>query len=201
MRATTVLDASGGRAYSGGTVLAKIFVLFTVVTLAETYLLYVVGAALGGWWTLALILLSAALGAFLTKREGLKIWRAWKDSMMRGELPEEGLTSGILVLIGAALLVTPGVLTDVTGMLLLIPPTRRFAAKHVAAYVEKKLQAGIESKVAYTSRVRVRHADGSVSERVETRFGGDPNVIDAEGEVVEERRTREAEPKRARLED
>lgn len=173
-----------------GFVLGKLFLLFTLVTLAETYLLYVFGAALGPWWTLGLILVSAALGAFLTKREGLKIWRAWKEALAAGKMPEEGLTSGALVLVGAVLLVTPGVLTDVTGMLCLIPPTRRFFAKYVKAYVEKRFASG----ATVTTRVRIDLGGGRYAERVETTFGGfhhssrsgDPDVIDVEGEVIEE---------------
>ncbi|MCA9608182.1 MAG: FxsA family protein [Myxococcales bacterium] len=171
--------------------LGKLFLVFTIVTLLETWLLYLFGSWMGPWWTLALIVGTAFLGAFLTKREGLKIWRAWKEALSMGQLPEEGITSGLLVLVGAVLLVTPGVLTDLTGILLLVPPTRRFAAKHVSAYFEKKL-AGPSTT---TRRVRVQHADGSYSERVETHWGmggrRDPNVIDTEGEVVEERRREE----------
>ena len=182
--------------------LGKLFLLFTLVTLAETYLLYVFGAAMGPWWTLALILASAALGAFLTKREGLKIWTAWREAISAGKMPEEGLTSGALVLVGAVLLVTPGVLTDLTGVLLLIPPTRRFVAKYVRAYVEKRFAAG----ATVTKRVRVDLGGGRYAERVETSVGGtfDPNVIDAVGEVIEEVRSGDARAKRtedARLEE
>ena len=177
--------------------LGKIFLVFTLVTLLETYLLYAFGAALGGWWTLALILFTAMLGAFLTKREGLKIWTAWKDALSQGQMPEEGILSGILVLVGAVLLVTPGVLTDATGIALLIPPSRRFIAKYVRAFLEKKFSDGTAT---VTSRVRVDHGDGTYTERVQARVGGfgtsrsrDPNVIDADSEVVEERRR--GEPK------
>jgi UPF0716 protein FxsA len=180
-------------------VLGKVFLVLTVVTLLETYLLYLFGSWMGPWWTLALIVGTAFLGAFLTKREGLKIWRAWKEALSAGQLPEEGITSGLLVLVGAVLLVTPGVLTDLTGILLLVPPSRRFVAKHVSAYVEKKWASG---PTTVTRRVRVQHADGSFIERVKTHWGAgasrDPNVIDTEGEVVEERR--KDDPPRARLE-
>ncbi|MBX3271216.1 MAG: FxsA family protein [Sandaracinaceae bacterium] len=183
--------------------LAKLFLGFAVVTLLETYLLYVIGAWMGPWWTLALIVASAALGAFLTKREGLKILRAWRDSLGAGELPEEGVLGGVLVLVGAVLLVTPGVLTDLTGVVLLVPPSRRFVAKHLGAYLEKRFSLG---PPAVTRRVRVQHADGTTSERVETHFGGgfarsrDPNVIDTEGEVVELRRKSDGPGARAELE-
>jgi len=172
-------------------VLTKLFLLFTLVTLLETYLLYVFGATLGAWWTLGLILFTALLGAFLTKREGLKIWRAWKDALGEGRMPEEGILSGVLVLVGAVLLVTPGVLTDVTGIVLLLPPTRRWVVKHLRPYLEKRFIGSGQ----VTERIRVDLGNGQYAERVQTSFGGlghrsrvssDPNVIDVEGEVVEE---------------
>ncbi len=178
--------------------LGKLFTVFTVVTLLETYLLYLFGAHLGAGWTLGLIVLTAFLGAFLTKREGLKIWNAWKEALSVGQIPEEGIVSGVLVLVGAVLLVTPGVLTDVTGIALLVPPSRRFIGKFVSRYLKKKFEGG-----AVTQRVRIDHGDGTYSERVEAHFGGfgggagraDPNVIDAESEVVEERRRTPDKPR------
>ena len=103
-------------------------------------------------------------------------------------MPEEGILGGVLVLVGGVLLVPPGVLTDVTGMLLLVPPSRRFIAKHVRARLEERFQQG-----SHTVRYRVDLGGGRVVDRVETRRGPssssrDPNVIDVEGEVVEERR-------------
>ena len=171
---------------------AKLFTVFAVVTLIETYLLYLFGAALGPLWTLALILSTALLGAALTKREGLKIWTAWSEALTLGQIPEEGVVSGLLVLVGAVLLVTPGVLTDATGILLLVPPSRRFIAKYVKRYTAKHFDVQTGS----TRRVRVREAEGRYSERVQARIGRfdrsrrDPNVIETEGEVIEERRGR-----------
>jgi UPF0716 protein FxsA len=186
-------------------VLARLLLLFTIVPLLETYLLYLGATQVGFWPTVALVLVTGLLGAALGKREGLKVWRSWTEALSEGRIPEEGILGGVLVLIGGVLLVTPGVLTDITGMLLLLPPSRRVIAKQVRKYLEKRFASGTSTT---TTRVRVDMGDGRVVERVETRFGGfsgglggkrrDPNVIDAEGEVVEERRR--GEP-RGRLEE
>ena len=182
----------------------KLFLLFTLVTLLETYLLYVSGATLGVWWTVGLIVFTALLGAFLTKREGLKMWHAWKDALGEGRMPEEGLLDGVLVLVGAVLLMTPGVLTDLTGIFLLIPPTRRWVVKYLRPYLEKRFIGSGQ----VTQRVRVDLGNGHYAERVQTTFGGfshlhssssDPNVIDVEGEVVEE--IRHGDRDAARLEE
>lgn len=168
--------------------LAKLFLGFTIVTLLETYLLYLMGAYTGPWTTLGLIVLTAMIGAWLTKREGLKMWREWRDALSVGQLPEEGILGGVLALVGAVLLMTPGVLTDVTGIVLLIPGPRRVVAKYLRAYLEKKFASGPST---VTKRVRVQHADGTVTERVEAHWGAGarrtPGVIDTEGEVVEVR--------------
>ncbi len=162
--------------------MAKWLALFTLIPLAETFLLYVLGQHLGFWATVGIILLTGVLGAALAKREGLKVWRSWTESLAEGRLPEEGIVGGVLVLVGGVLLLTPGVLTDVTGVLLLVPPSRRFIGKHVRAYLEKKVKSGA-AKMSY----RVDIGGGTFRERY-GRGDFDPNVIDAEGEVIEERR-------------
>lgn len=183
--------------------LAKLLLLFTIVPLAETYLLYLMATQVGFWPTVVLVLSTGLLGAALGKREGLKVWRSWTEALAQGRIPEEGILGGVLVLIGGVLLVTPGVLTDITGMLLLLPPSRRLIAVQVRKRLEKRF-----ANASSTTRVRVDMGDGRVVERVETHFGGftagqvepsrDPNVIDVDGEVLEERRR--GEP-RGRLEE
>jgi UPF0716 protein FxsA len=177
-------------------VLGKLLLLFTVTPIVETYLLVLLGQHLGFWWTVAIVLITGVLGAVLGKREGLKVWRAWQEALAQGRMPEEGILGGVLVLIGGVLLVTPGVLTDLTGIALLAPPSRRL----IARYVRKRLEARFAAATT-TTRVRVDMGDGRVYERVETRTGrsDDPNVIDAEAEVVEERRAGDRE--KERLED
>jgi UPF0716 protein FxsA len=163
-----------------------LLVLFTVVPLVETFLLYVMGQALGFWWTIAFMIVTAALGTYFGKREGLKVWREWRESLARGSMPEEGILGGVLVLVGAVLLVTPGVLTDITGLALLIPVSRRFIGKHVRAYLEKKF-------LANGGRVQYRVEFGDAFARAAGgRSHGD--FIETEGEVIEERRRSDARP-------
>ncbi|MBZ0121762.1 MAG: FxsA family protein, partial [Sandaracinaceae bacterium] len=117
--------------------LAKLLVLFTVVPLLELLLMLVLGKYAGLWPTVGLVFVTAIVGAILGKREGLRVWRAWREALAQGRMPEEGILGGVLVLVGSVLLVTPGVLTDVTGVLLLIPSTRRVIARHVRKRLEK----------------------------------------------------------------
>ncbi len=164
--------------------MAKLLLLFTIVPLVELFLLVLLGNAVGFWPTLALVIVTAVAGTFLAKREGLKVWRAWRESIARGEMPEEGILGGVLVLLGGELLITPGVLTDVAGVLLLIPASRRFVAKHVRARLEDRIAQG----GAFTYSMQM--GDPRIVEEMRSRMGGAPrgDVIDAESEVVSERR-------------
>lgn len=119
-----------------------LFILFTVVPLVELYLLVLLGRHMGAWASLGLVLVTGVLGAVLAKGEGLRVLRRWQESLARGEMPEEGLLSGVLVLVGGVLLVTPGVLTDVAGVLLLLPPTRRLVAARVRRWLERRVVSG-----------------------------------------------------------
>jgi UPF0716 protein FxsA len=121
-------------------VLGKLFLLFTLVPVLELYLLIAIGGAIGAPATLAIVVATGLLGAMLAKREGMRVLRAWQGAMARGEIPEEGVASSLLVLLGGVLLVTPGVVTDLVGLALLTPPTRRAMARlmqrHAARHFE-----------------------------------------------------------------
>lgn len=122
--------------------LARLFLLFTIVPFIELFLLMQVGDLVGFWPTVAMILLTGITGAWLAKREGLRVLREYQQALAEMRMPEEGLTSALLVLVGGALMVAPGVLTDVTGILLMIPPVRRVVARWVEAYVKKHFLGG-----------------------------------------------------------
>jgi UPF0716 protein FxsA len=114
--------------------------LFTLVPLAELYLLLEIGELMGAGPTIALVLITGMLGAALARREGARVLRSWQESMARMQMPEEGVLSGVLVLVGGVLLVTPGVITDAVGLSLLFPPTRRLFAKVVKRWAEKRFE-------------------------------------------------------------
>ncbi|MCX4242694.1 FxsA family protein [Paraliomyxa miuraensis] len=120
--------------------LGKLLLLFTVVPVVELYLLITIGAQLGAGATVAIVLGTGLLGAWLAKREGARVMRQWQESMARGEIPKEGVVSSVLVLVGGVLLITPGVLTDVTGLLLLVPWSRRAVAHLVRKRLAHRFQ-------------------------------------------------------------
>ncbi len=101
-----------------------LIVLFIVVPIAELYVIIQVGQAIGIWPTLALLLADALLGSFLLKHQGRGAWRRFNEALAQRRFPGKEVVDGLLIVIGGTLLLTPGFLTDVVGLLLLIPPTR-----------------------------------------------------------------------------
>jgi UPF0716 protein FxsA len=148
-----------------------LFLLFTIVPIVETWLLVVLGRAMGFWPTVALILLSGMVGAWLAKHEGLRVLRRWQESLAAGRVPEEGVLSAVLVLAGGVLLIAPGVLTDVTGLVLLFPPTRRIIAGWVRRFVERRIERGT---------IRVVTVTHGAPPRAQPR-----DVIDVAGEEID----------------
>lgn len=119
--------------------LGKLLLLFTVIPVVELYLLITIGQSMGAAPTIALVLGTGFLGAWLARREGSRVLRSWQGSLARGELPKEGVVSSVLVLVGGVLLVTPGVVTDVMGLVLLVPWTRRWVAGAIRRRLEERL--------------------------------------------------------------
>lgn len=132
-----------------------LFLLFTVVPTLELYLIIQIGKVIGSWETVGMLLLSGTLGAWLAKREGFGILRQLQAEASQGIPPGDRLVEGLLILVGSALLVTPGVLTDVVGLLLIVPPVRRFLAPRVKTWALQKLLKEADLKVrAGTARPR-----------------------------------------------
>lgn len=176
----------------------KLFLLFTAVAIAELWLLVQIGGIIGFWPTLGIVLASSVLGAALGKREGLRVLAAWRGAMVEGRAPESGFTEALLVVAGAALLIVPGVLTDLAGLALLIPPVRRRAASTAQRWFERRMAAGngfgaVAGAGAAAWSVRVVDLSGAVpfGDMLDRREGRAraperlPEVIDAEAEVVE----------------
>lgn len=101
-----------------------LIVLFIVVPIAELYVIVQVGQAIGIWPTLALLLADALLGSFLLKHQGRGAWRRFNEALAQGRFPGREVVDGLLIVVGGTLLLAPGFLTDIAGLILLIPPTR-----------------------------------------------------------------------------
>ena len=107
-----------------------VFILFLVVPFVEIYLLVEIGARIGAPWTILLVVLTAIVGAWLVRVQGLATWRRFQASLARNELPATALIEGLCLLVAGALLLTPGFFTDAAGFACLIPPLRRTLIRH-----------------------------------------------------------------------
>jgi UPF0716 protein FxsA len=124
-------------------VLAWLFLAFTIVPIVELYVLIQIGKAIGGLETIIGVILIGAAGAALAKKQGFAVLRAIQRSMSEGRMPGRELLEGALVLAGGLLLITPGVFTDVAGVLLLLPPIRRLVAGLLARRMAHQLQVQV----------------------------------------------------------
>jgi len=121
-------------------ILGRLALLFIVVPIVELVVLIQLGQVVGLWPTLALVVTTGVLGAALARAEGLRVLYQFQRELASGKLPGQALLDGISVLIGGAFLLTPGILTDVTGFALLFPVTRRW----IQGMVRRSLKSGLE---------------------------------------------------------
>jgi UPF0716 protein FxsA len=105
-----------------------LLLLFLIVPLVELAVIIEVGQVIGAWWTIVLLVVDSLFGAWLVRREGRRAWQSFRMALEDARWPGREVAEGALVLIGGALLVTPGFVTDATGLLLVLPPTRRIVA-------------------------------------------------------------------------
>ncbi|MEM6782372.1 MAG: FxsA family protein [Bacteroidota bacterium] len=127
----------------------RLLLLFLIVPIVELFLLVWLGDRIGLGPTLLLIVATALLGSFLAQREGLAAWRRFQARVAEGGLPGKELSDGLIILMAGALLLTPGVLTDVVGFLGLLPPTRALIRRSVASRFAQSVKAGRTQFVAF----------------------------------------------------
>lgn len=122
--------------------LGRLLLLFTVVPIVELMLLIEIGEGIGLGPTVALVLATGMAGAWLARREGIRSWSAVQSELAEGRVPGTELLHALLVVIAGAFLVTPGVLTDVVGLALLLRPVRRAAIRRLRRRFAEGLESG-----------------------------------------------------------
>jgi UPF0716 protein FxsA len=102
----------------------KLFLAFTLVPFVEIYLLIKIGAQIGAFNTILIVILTGLLGASLARLEGIKTMTKVRESLNRGDLPAEEMLDAMLIFVAGVVLLTPGFITDLTGLALLVPKLR-----------------------------------------------------------------------------
>ena len=126
----------------------RLFLLFTCIPLVELYLLLQIGSVIGALNTFLLVIITGVLGAYLAQQEGIRTLERIRTLMARGEMPGEPLIDALLILVAGFVLITPGILTDLLGFLMLIPATRAPIRRWIKGQLERKFAAG--SAAVYT---------------------------------------------------
>jgi UPF0716 protein FxsA len=116
----------------------RLLLLFTLVPLLELFILVKLGSVIGVGATVLIVIATGVLGASLARWQGLGVLRRLTQDLERGRLPADALLDGLLIFIAGAVLLTPGLITDVLGFLLLLPAGRAVVKKTVAARLQKK---------------------------------------------------------------
>ena len=122
--------------------IGRLLLLFLLTPAVELALLIQVDRVIGFWPTIALIVVTGIVGSHLTRREGLSTWQNLNSRLQAGDLPGTELADGIIILVAGALLITPGILTDVLGFLGLIPFTRTYLRQFVMRWFQRKMEQG-----------------------------------------------------------
>lgn len=151
-----------------------ILIIFIAVPIAEIAVFIQVGGVIGLFPTIALVIATAVIGVWLLKRQGVAVLSDAKQTIESGGLPVQAVIDGVCLIIAGAFLLTPGLITDAAGFLLLVPGFRRSLARWVVA----KLETGGHIDVSMT-----RTSQGGP--RDTNHRGRGPTVIDGEYERVD----------------
>jgi UPF0716 protein FxsA len=135
-----------------------LLLLFIVIPLVELFVIIEVGRAIGVWPTIGLLFLDSILGAVLLRSQGRAVWRRFNEALAAGRVPHREVFDGALVIFGGALLLTPGFVTDVVGLLLLIPPSRALVRRFLGRMFAGRVALG--PRVAYWGYGRYRGRRG-----------------------------------------
>lgn len=149
------------------------------IPLLELYVLIQVGQVIGVWWTILLLIADSLFGGWLIRREGSRAFRALTEALGSGRMPAKELADGMLILAGGILMLSPGFVLDVVGLVLILPFTRPLARGALSKVVATRLLAGMSGPL--TGMGRPTEGPGN-EERPRPRSQG-PVV---EGEVIPE---------------
>ena len=146
-------------------ILGRLALLFVIVPLVELALLIQMGQLIGFWPTIGLVVFTGVTGAWLARKEGLRTLWKLKEDLANGRVPAQAIMDGMAVFAGGALLLTPGILTDLVGFGLLFPGTRHAIQKRIMARLERHIQEGA---------VHVRMTGGEIWTRSSDSMSPDP---------------------------
>lgn len=155
---------------------------FLVLPLIEIAVLIQVGQQIGALPTIALLIIISIAGAVLSKREGMAVWRRFQAALGRGEIPSTEILDGVLVIFAGALLLTPGFISDILGLSLLLPPTRAAVRKTLVKaskwMIARRFPVAVPINMAHNRVKNVKARRVSESTTESSKRPPDPNPVD-----------------------
>jgi UPF0716 protein FxsA len=137
--------------------LLVLIALFILVPLAELYVILKVGDAIGVGWTILLLAADSVIGSLLLRSQGRAVWRRFNEALQQGRMPHREVQDGVLVIFGGAFLITPGFITDVVGLLLLVPPTRAVIRRLAMRVIGRRMSVRVVEGTATEYEQPPRH--------------------------------------------
>ncbi len=119
----------------------RLFLLFSLIPLIELFILLRIGSVIGSLNTILLVIFTGVVGAYLAQNEGIRTLHKIRDLMAQGQMPGDALLDALLILIAGIVLLTPGIMTDLLGLLLLFPATRTIIRNWLKKRIEPKLSS------------------------------------------------------------
>jgi UPF0716 protein FxsA len=128
--------------------------IFIVVPLLELYVIVTVADSIGVVPTLLLLAVDSVVGSLLLKSQGRAVWRRFSETLAAGRVPHREVLDGVMVIFGGAFLITPGFITDIVGLFLLLPPTRALARRLVIRLLGGRLAISVAGAATRSRRNR-----------------------------------------------
>jgi len=123
-----------------------LILLFILVPIAELAVIIQIGQWLGLLWTVVLLIADSVLGSMLMRVQGRAVWRRFNAAVAEGRVPARETIDGVLVIFGGALLLTPGFITDVFGLVCLLPPTRALVRRYLVGRLAHRMTIGMTDR-------------------------------------------------------
>ncbi len=161
-----------------------LLILFIAIPIAELYVIIQIGSAIGVLPTIAILIVDSIIGTLLLRHQGRSAWRNFTGALEQSRMPHREIFDGAMVILGGALLLTPGFITDIFGLVCLLPPTRAVLWQFTKRLTVARVSFG--PRVAYGGyrQARKRYGPPPTGQRPST--GPRPDDIPGTAEEVPE---------------
>lgn len=156
-----------------------LFALFIIVPIIEITVLMQVGELIGAWPTVAIVIVSAWLGAKYVRQQGLATLQSVQTKMAQGEMPSSEIVTGLMLLVAGVLLVTPGFVTDIFGLSLLVPNVRQALANRVQKQIETSQGSAFGANAHFHSSTFTQTNGNTYENEVDNEVNSEVNSTDA----------------------